>query len=499
MAKEVSGEYGSMFGPPSQPVYNCCAGEISNNLTNTYTNFTSISPKSDSSHSKNAQPQEFASTTQVFKHSLIESTAPQITQTIIAGECCSECCPVAAAQAAASSREIESEQTTNKQDLSNSPHQSCLIQTTNNCDKESRRSSAFRSIVSLPLPNTLQEGFVSICVSNDQKDSTTSAHGLNEFSFVVSNFKKVGLRRKTIPEVSKSFDPPNISNSSTNSQDVVSQNTSLTHNFDQKSNIIGKNDDDTLCELPSQSSSDIGDVTASPSSKDLSSVAGTKRKHEEIIDETRCLWATCAAVFSSIDDLIPHLSKLHVAGRSKGNLCRWASCSKEKEGSDELIQHLFSDHLRTQNPQHGCKWQGCYLRFVTFEELTGHVSEGHIGCGRSEYICYWEQCDRKGRPFTQRQKVMRHIQTHTGNNSMIMNEFIPLVSVTFTQTQTFSTGDKPYQCTICKKRFSEANIMTQHMRTHTGEKPYKCPEPECDKTFSISGALTIHLRVHTGT
>ena len=60
------------------------------------------------------------------------------------------------------------------------------------------------------------------------------------------------------------------------------------------------------------------------------------------------------------------------------------------------------------------------------------------------------------------------------------------------------TGDKPYQCTVCKKRFSEANIMTQHMRRHTGERPYKCSEKGCDREFSISGALTIHRRVHSG-
>lgn len=163
-----------------------------------------------------------------------------------------------------------------------------------------------------------------------------------------------------------------------------------------------------------ESSSPQIDTTSAPLSSSSPSSSGPKRKHDEMLDEARCLWATCAAVFRSIDELIPHLSKLHVAGRAKGNLCRWDSCTKEEEGSDELIEHLCLDHLRIRD--HSCKWEGCYLRFQTFEELTGHVSEGHIGGGQSQYICNWERCDRKGRPFTQRQKVMRHIQTHTGNH-----------------------------------------------------------------------------------
>lgn len=52
-------------------------------------------------------------------------------------------------------------------------------------------------------------------------------------------------------------------------------------------------------------------------------------------------------------------------------------------------------------------------RFQTFDELTDHVSEEHIGSGHSEYVCMWENCERNGKPFNQRQKVMRHIQTRT--------------------------------------------------------------------------------------
>ncbi|KAF9429255.1 zinc-finger protein [Entomortierella beljakovae] len=229
------------------------------------------------------------------------------------------------------------------------------------------------------------------------------------------------------------------------------------------------------------------------------------------------MWNGCTAEFLSQDELLPHVSQLHMPSVDNDPaLCLWESCATQQSDANKLLQHLRADHhivppspvvhdldllrpepkltskLRpTSNPstmldstsqreqhnsaqgeQHHCRWKGCGRVFTNFDSLTTHLSEDHIGMGKSQYICEWEGCERNGRGFAQRQKAMRHIQTHT--------------------------GDKPYQCHICKKRFSEANIMAQHMRTHTGEKPFKCPEPGCGREFSISGALTIHRRVHTG-
>ena len=36
------------------------------------------------------------------------------------------------------------------------------------------------------------------------------------------------------------------------------------------------------------------------------------------------------------------------------------------------------------------------------------------------------------------------------------------------------TGQKPYECVICKKAFISSNALNDHKRVHTGEKPYKC-------------------------
>src|SRR4051812_49340688 len=112
--RELFGKHDSMFRLPSQPESNRSVGEISNTPANSHMNFIPLSQTSSSLHDKVTQPQELISTTQVFKHSLVESTVPQITQTIVAGECCTECCPVAAAQAAKSVREMESNRITDK-------------------------------------------------------------------------------------------------------------------------------------------------------------------------------------------------------------------------------------------------------------------------------------------------------------------------------------------------------------------------------------------------
>ena len=55
---------------------------------------------------------------------------------------------------------------------------------------------------------------------------------------------------------------------------------------------------------------------------------------------------------------------------------------------------------------------------------------------------------------------------------------------------------KEFPCSTCDKRFSTAEHLKVHQRTHTGEKPFACLT--CDKRFSTAGKLTRHQRTHTG-
>lgn len=58
------------------------------------------------------------------------------------------------------------------------------------------------------------------------------------------------------------------------------------------------------------------------------------------------------------------------------------------------------------------------------------------------------------------------------------------------------TNDRRYECEFCERRFTRADHMLAHIKTHEGVLPYKCNT--CSSRFGTSKEKLEHSRKHTG-
>ena len=56
------------------------------------------------------------------------------------------------------------------------------------------------------------------------------------------------------------------------------------------------------------------------------------------------------------------------------------------------------------------------------------------------------------------------------------------------------SGEKPYECSECGKKFSVHSDNNKHKCIHTEERPYECSQ--CGKKFSQHTCLIRHRHIH---
>lgn len=93
-----------------------------------------------------------------------------------------------------------------------------------------------------------------------------------------------------------------------------------------------------------------------------------------------------------------------------------------------------------------CSWSDCKASFEELSELVSHINAIHLNNLKGgEFFCQWMGCDRTSQSFQNRSSLCAHIRRHT--------------------------GEKPFECSVCKSTFSRSDALSKHLRGHGIETP----------------------------
>ncbi|KAM4728971.1 zinc finger protein GLIS1 [Anableps anableps] len=151
--------------------------------------------------------------------------------------------------------------------------------------------------------------------------------------------------------------------------------------------------------------------------------------------------------------------------------CHWIDCSATYSSQEELVRHIEKVHIdQRKGEEFACFWTGCVRRHKPFNARYKLLIHMRVHSGEKPNKCMFEGCSKA---FSRLENLKIHLRSHT--------------------------GEKPYICQHpgCLKAFSNSSDRAKHQRTHLDTKPYACQIPGCTKRYTDPSSLRKHVKAHS--